>query len=215
MEAELETSNQGLRRSKYRGLSWDKKYQGWRVRIYYAGKQRHVGRFEDEVSAASAYDKAAVYLYGTSAITNFGLDACLKDPTETSSFIIQAKDKAEQPQQGRSGQHAHQPHRLAGRGSLPVVLLQAALQHGGAASTAAGYEHQQLYQAQPSQQQLQLPVLTTESLPPGLLMAGGGYPVSCGESNGVADAEILQQLEQLRAGSSSRQQQQQQQMPAM
>lgn len=31
-------------RSKYRGLSWDKKHQGWRVRLYFAGKQRHVGK---------------------------------------------------------------------------------------------------------------------------------------------------------------------------
>jgi hypothetical protein len=33
----------GVIRSKFRGLSWDKKHQGWRVRIYFAGKQRHVG----------------------------------------------------------------------------------------------------------------------------------------------------------------------------
>ncbi|KAF6260191.1 hypothetical protein COO60DRAFT_914794 [Scenedesmus sp. NREL 46B-D3] len=82
MEIEPGISEEAPVRSKYRGLSWDKKYQGWRVRIYYAGKQRHVGRYEDEASAAGAYDKAAVFLYGTSAITNFGLDSCLKDPTE-------------------------------------------------------------------------------------------------------------------------------------
>lgn len=40
------------------------------------------GRFEDDVAAAKAYDKAAVYLYGSNAITNFGLEACQVDPTE-------------------------------------------------------------------------------------------------------------------------------------
>jgi hypothetical protein len=34
-------------------------------------------RFEEAIAAAKAYDKAAVYLYGASAITNFGLEACL------------------------------------------------------------------------------------------------------------------------------------------
>jgi hypothetical protein len=43
------------------------------------------GRYEDEVLAARAYDKAAVWLYGARAITNFGLEACLLDPTEVSS----------------------------------------------------------------------------------------------------------------------------------
>jgi hypothetical protein len=36
-----------------------------------------VTRFEEAIAAAKAYDKAAVYLYGASAITNFGLEACL------------------------------------------------------------------------------------------------------------------------------------------
>lgn len=32
--------------------------------------------------AAKAYDKAALYLYGDKAITNFGLQACQQDTTE-------------------------------------------------------------------------------------------------------------------------------------
>jgi hypothetical protein len=39
------------------------------------------GRYADEFSAAKAYDKAAVYLYSRSAITNFGLEACKADCT--------------------------------------------------------------------------------------------------------------------------------------
>lgn len=40
------------------------------------------GRFDEDVAAAKAYDKAAVFLYGSNAITNFGLEACQVDPTE-------------------------------------------------------------------------------------------------------------------------------------
>jgi hypothetical protein len=42
------------------------------------------GRYSDDIAAATAYDKAAMYLYGRNAITNFGLDACQKDQTEVS-----------------------------------------------------------------------------------------------------------------------------------
>jgi hypothetical protein len=45
------------------------------------------GRFEDDITAAKAYDKAAVYLYGSNAITNFGLEACQVDPTEVGQCI--------------------------------------------------------------------------------------------------------------------------------
>ncbi|WIA34438.1 hypothetical protein OEZ86_012772 [Tetradesmus obliquus] len=91
-------------RSRFRGLSWDKKHQGWRVRIYYSGKQRHVGRYEDDISAAKAYDKAAVYLYGANAITNFGLYQVAEDPTEVSAFIVLAKEQADQEQAVRGQQ---------------------------------------------------------------------------------------------------------------
>jgi hypothetical protein len=36
--------------------------------LLHAGKQRHVGRFDNDVTAAKAYDKAAVYLYGSNAM---------------------------------------------------------------------------------------------------------------------------------------------------
>lgn len=46
------------------------------------------GRFEDDITAAKAYDKAAVYLYGVNAITNFGLEACQADTTEVNLLLV-------------------------------------------------------------------------------------------------------------------------------
>jgi hypothetical protein len=46
------------------------------------------GRYEDELTAAKAYDKAAVYLYGSSANTNFELLECLQDTTEVSALLL-------------------------------------------------------------------------------------------------------------------------------
>lgn len=66
--------------------------RAWRVRIFYEGKQRHVGRFKDDVAAARAYDKAAVYLYGSKAVLNFTMAECLADPSEVSAFIAIAKE---------------------------------------------------------------------------------------------------------------------------
>ncbi|WIA42800.1 hypothetical protein OEZ86_008737 [Tetradesmus obliquus] len=89
---------QGKISSKYRGLCWDKKHRAWRVRIFFCGKQRHVGRYRDDVTAARAYDKAAVYLYGSKAILNFSMAECLADPSEISGFITLAKEQAQQHQ---------------------------------------------------------------------------------------------------------------------
>lgn len=56
----------------------------WGAGAYYSPVLAHVapGRYEDDLTAAKAYDKSAYYLYGANAITNFGLEACLADITE-------------------------------------------------------------------------------------------------------------------------------------
>lgn len=51
----------------------------------------HAGRYEDDISAAKAYDKAAVYLYGANAITNFGLSQVAEDPTEVRRFEMSSQ----------------------------------------------------------------------------------------------------------------------------
>lgn len=55
----------------YRGVSWSKQKNKWRVRLVIDGKDKHVGFFEDIVVAAKAYDKVAITEYGEFASLNF------------------------------------------------------------------------------------------------------------------------------------------------
>lgn len=57
--------------SLYKGLSWNKSYDRWRVRITVEGKCIFLGCFIDEKEAALAYDKAATQLHGEFARLNF------------------------------------------------------------------------------------------------------------------------------------------------
>lgn len=45
--------------SKYPGVSWIKRRQKWQAQIRIDGRLRHIGEFEDELKAASAYRVAA------------------------------------------------------------------------------------------------------------------------------------------------------------
>ncbi len=57
--------------SKYKGVSWLKNDQKWRVLMKCSGKWHYLGLFTSEINAAKAYDKKAKELFGEFAQTNF------------------------------------------------------------------------------------------------------------------------------------------------
>ena len=57
--------------SKYKGVSWFKQTQKWRVEIQHQGRSLHLGYFDDEVTAALVYDAKAFELRGEKARLNF------------------------------------------------------------------------------------------------------------------------------------------------
>jgi hypothetical protein len=58
------------RKSEYRGVYWQKNAGKWISQISDQGKVKHLGIFEDEASAAEAYDKEAIALRGEFARLN-------------------------------------------------------------------------------------------------------------------------------------------------
>jgi hypothetical protein len=126
---------------------------------------------------------------------------------QVSSFIIQAKEKADQEQELRAAQQPPKPVCRPGVvGGLTAAQLQAALLHGVAAAPPNHHQTQQLYQVQQTQQQQQvmLPVMTSEGLQQQLLVAGG-YPVAHTGSISFADANSLQQQQFVGSNSGSQQ----------
>lgn len=57
--------------SRFIGVSYRKEEKRWRARISCKGKRIHLGHFSDEITAAKAYDKAALKYYGEFARINF------------------------------------------------------------------------------------------------------------------------------------------------
>jgi hypothetical protein len=60
--------------SQYKGVSWDLSRNKWIVSIQTDGKTIHIGRFDDEIEAAKAYDRKAWELFGQYAKLNFPND---------------------------------------------------------------------------------------------------------------------------------------------
>lgn len=56
--------------SQYKGVFWRKDINKWQAAITHNKKKIHLGYFEEEKSAAKAYDKAASDLFGKYAVLN-------------------------------------------------------------------------------------------------------------------------------------------------
>ncbi len=56
-------------------MSWAKRVGKWHAEIYCRGAKIFIGYFDDQISAARAYDARAKELYGDYAALNLGPDA--------------------------------------------------------------------------------------------------------------------------------------------
>lgn len=57
--------------SRFKGVAWDKSRNRWKAYIGKDYRKIQLGRFDNEVEAAKAYDAAALGLFGLDAIVNF------------------------------------------------------------------------------------------------------------------------------------------------
>jgi hypothetical protein len=56
--------------SKYFGVCFDKKERKWKSQISYNGKNYNLGCFKEEIDAAKAYNKKAIFYYKENANLN-------------------------------------------------------------------------------------------------------------------------------------------------
>ena len=57
--------------SRYKGVSFYKRDKIWQAQIFYNFRTINIGRFDDEIEAALAYDRKAAELFGEFAYLNF------------------------------------------------------------------------------------------------------------------------------------------------
>lgn len=66
----------GSHTSKFKGVSWESHTRKWRAQIHKQGQHIGLGRYDNEASAAAAYDAAAKELFGAFSLTNAELFRC-------------------------------------------------------------------------------------------------------------------------------------------
>lgn len=57
---------------RYRGVSYEKRKNLWRARLYCRGQHTTLGRYSNARLAAAEHDRAASFVFGERAVTNFG-----------------------------------------------------------------------------------------------------------------------------------------------
>jgi hypothetical protein len=57
-------------KSGFKGVYWDREFGKWRANIRFNGKLKHLGRFDDPIEAAKAYNDAALEYFGEFARLN-------------------------------------------------------------------------------------------------------------------------------------------------
>jgi len=57
--------------SKYRGVTFNKEYKKYDVRLSVEGVRRVIGKYQNEIDAAKRYDEVAKELIGEDAVLNF------------------------------------------------------------------------------------------------------------------------------------------------
>lgn len=60
--------------SRFKGVHWDAEKRRWRAALRVDGKLKRLGRFDDEIDAARAYDRAALAQWGEFARINFPIE---------------------------------------------------------------------------------------------------------------------------------------------
>ena len=80
-----DSQNGGVKSSRFRGVSWNKKDDKWQAMIFAKGKARWIGYFKKEEDAARAYDKEALAERGPRALLNFPPQAEYAVPEATSN----------------------------------------------------------------------------------------------------------------------------------
>lgn len=89
--------------SRFKGVCWKSGEGKWAANIMKDGVAHRLGRFDDEIAAAQAYDEAARELYGPLAYRNFpdGVDARLEQEAADAS-VATAEGETEPPAMARA-----------------------------------------------------------------------------------------------------------------
>jgi len=70
-QSQNSANSNGRGKQKYKGVTWNKPCSKWRVMLMYQKKHIHIGMYDSDVEAATAYDNAARQYWGDYARVNF------------------------------------------------------------------------------------------------------------------------------------------------